>query len=139
MQDPKAFLSLNGHDENQEPKKIKPRSPPLEESENEDLGLSLRIHSNPTTSQHERFHQQGNHKELLESTTRFMPMQQTNMINPGNFGGDNKPSNIASNPIGSLPNRKARVSVRARCEAATVSLINHMYIDNFFNFYCTIL
>nr|GEV25123.1 probable WRKY transcription factor 9 [Tanacetum cinerariifolium] len=118
LQDPKSFLSLNGHDVNQETKKISPRSSPLEESENEDLGLSLRIQSNTTTSQHVRDHdQEGNH----ESATRFMPMQQSNLINPGNFSGDMKANNIASNPIASLPNRKARVSVRARCEAATMN------------------
>lgn len=124
MQDPKCFLSLNGHDGNQETKKISPRSSPLEESENEDLGLSLRIQSNTTTSQHVRDHQEENH----ESTTRFMPMQQSNLINPGNFSGDIKANNIANNPIASLPNRKARVSVRARCEAATVSF-SHMFLD----------
>ncbi|PWA78774.1 WRKY domain-containing protein [Artemisia annua] len=117
LQDPKSFLSLNGHDGNQEAKKISPRSSPLEESENEDLGLSLRIQSNTTTSQHVRDHQEGNH----ESATRFMPMQQSNLINPGNFSGDIKSNNIANNPIASLPNRKARVSVRARCEAATMN------------------
>ncbi|GKC20072.1 hypothetical protein Tco_1022222, partial [Tanacetum coccineum] len=124
IKDPKSFLSLNGHDGNQETKKISPRSSPLEESENEDLGLSLRIQSNTTTSQHVRDYQEGNH----ESVTRFMPMQQSNLINPGNFSGDIKANNITNNPIASLPNRKARVSVRARCEAATVSL-SHMLLD----------
>ncbi|KAF5786615.1 putative transcription factor WRKY family [Helianthus annuus] len=122
IKDPKAFLSLNGHDGNQETKKSSPRSPQLQESENEELGLSLRIQSNTTTSQHARDHHEGNHKDLSESTTRFFPMQQSNLINSGNFGGDNiKAVNVANDQITSLPNRKARVSVRARCEAATMN------------------
>lgn len=132
MQDPKAFLSLDGRDGSQETKKINPRSPTIQETENEDLGLSLRIQSNTTTSQQaiDRDHQEGNFKDLLVSATRFMPMQQSNLITPGNIVGDNKASNVSNIPIASLPNRKARVSVRARCEAATVSL-NHMYLDIF--------
>lgn len=84
----------------------------------------MRIQSNTTTSQHEiRDHQEGSRKDLLESTTRFSPMQQNNLINTKNFGSDNKAMNIANDhQITSLQNRKARVSVRARCEAATVSL-----------------
>ncbi|KAI3774520.1 hypothetical protein L1987_49078 [Smallanthus sonchifolius] len=117
IKDPKVFLSLNGHDGNQETKKTSPRSPTMKESENEDLGLSLRIQSNNTTSQHARDHHEGNNKDLSEST-RFSP---SSLINPGNFGGDNKAINIANDPITSLPNRKARVSVRARCEAATMN------------------
>ncbi|KAI3525600.1 hypothetical protein L1887_04496 [Cichorium endivia] len=121
FKDPKNFFSLNGNDKDQDIKKFSPRSPPLQESENENLGLSLRIQSNTTASQHARDHHEGNHKDLSDSRTKFMPMQQSNFINPGNFGGDNKASNIANNPMASLPNRKARVSVRARCEAATMN------------------
>ncbi|XP_076887541.1 putative WRKY transcription factor 9 [Bidens hawaiensis] len=122
IKDPKVFLSLNGHDGNQESKKSSPRAPPLQESENEDLGLSLRIQSNTTASQHAKDHHDGNKKDLLESATRFSPMQQSNLINPGNFGCDSiKAANIVNDQIASLPNRKARVSVRARCEAATMN------------------
>ncbi|KAI3815414.1 hypothetical protein L1987_15081 [Smallanthus sonchifolius] len=119
--DPKAFLSLNGDYGNQEAKKVISAISPLQESEKAELGLSLRIQSNTTTSQHERDHHEANHKDLSESTTRFMPMQQSNLINPGNFGGDNIASNFANNWIASLANRKARVSVTARCEAATMN------------------
>ncbi|XP_071716784.1 probable WRKY transcription factor 9 [Rutidosis leptorrhynchoides] len=115
INDPKAFLFFNGHDENQETMKIRPISPPLKENEDEDLGLSLRMHSNTTTSPQE------NRKELLENMTRFMPIHQSNLINPANFGSDAKANNSPNNPIASLPNRKARVSVRARCEAATMN------------------
>ncbi|XP_076940924.1 WRKY transcription factor 72A-like [Bidens hawaiensis] len=122
IKDPKVFLSLNGHERNQESKKSSPRSPPLQESEIEDLGLSLRIQSNTTTSQHAKDHHEGNKKDLLESATRFSPMQQSELINPGNFIGDNvKAVNIVNDQIASLPNRKARVSVRAKCEAATMN------------------
>ncbi|KAI3803860.1 hypothetical protein L1987_32023 [Smallanthus sonchifolius] len=117
IKDPKMFLSLNGHEGNQETKKTSPRSPTMQESENEDLGLSLRIQSNNTTSQHAIDHHENN-KDLSESITRFSP---SSLINPGNFGGNNKAINIANDPIASLPNRKARVSVRARCEAATMN------------------
>ncbi|XP_076887716.1 WRKY transcription factor 72A-like [Bidens hawaiensis] len=122
IKDPKVFLSLNGHDGNQESKKSSPRSLPLQESEIEDLGLSLRIQSNTTTSQHAKDHHEGNKKDLLESATRFSPMQQSELLNPGNFGGDNvKAVNIVNDQIASLPNRKARVSVRAKSEAATMN------------------
>ncbi|CAH1426229.1 unnamed protein product [Lactuca virosa] len=119
FKDPKAFLSLNRHDKDQDIKKISPRSPPLQESENENLGLSLRIQGNTTTSPHARDHQEGNHKDLSEVIKKHM--QQNNLMNSGNFGGENKASNIANNPMASLPNRKARVSVRARCESATMN------------------
>ncbi|KAI7743861.1 hypothetical protein M8C21_025338, partial [Ambrosia artemisiifolia] len=118
IKDPQVFLSLNGHYENQETKKSSPKLP-LQESENEDLGLSLRIQSNTTTSQHSIDHHERIHKDSSGSTTRFMPMQQRSSINPGNFGGDDKASNDANNSIASFPNKKARVTVRARCEAAT--------------------
>ncbi|KAJ9538171.1 hypothetical protein OSB04_030904 [Centaurea solstitialis] len=125
IKDSKAFLSLNnGHDGSQETKKNSPRSSSLQENENEELGLSLTIQSNTTTSQHPRNHQELNHhKDLSESATMFTPMQQSNLINSSNFGGpgDAKISNIANNPVASMPNRKARVSVRARCEAATMN------------------
>lgn len=120
IKDPKAFLSLNGHDGSQETKKNSPRLSSLQESENEELGLSLTIQSNTL---HPRNHQELNHKDLSESTTMFTPMQQSSLINSSNFGGvgDSKVGNIANNPVASLPNRKSRVSVRARCEAATMN------------------
>nr|XP_043626406.1 probable WRKY transcription factor 9 [Erigeron canadensis] len=123
IKDPKSFLSLNGVNGNQETKKTSPSSPPFQDNEREDLGLSLRIQSDSITSQPARDHQEagGNLKDLSESTTRFMPMQQSNSTNPGIFVGDNRAGAIASNPAASLPNRKARVSVRARCEAATMN------------------
>ncbi|KVH93485.1 hypothetical protein Ccrd_004463 [Cynara cardunculus var. scolymus] len=119
IKDPESFLSLNGHDRSQETKKNSPRSLSLQESENKELGLSLTIQSN---TQHPRNHQELNHKDLSESATMFTPMQQSNLIHPSNFGGggESKAGNIANNPVASLQNRKARVSVRARCEAATV-------------------
>ncbi|KAK1417644.1 hypothetical protein QVD17_26775 [Tagetes erecta] len=120
IQDPKLFLSFDGH---QETKKTSPRSSSQQESEDEDLGLSLRIQSNTTTSQHAiRDHNESSHKDLSESVTSFSPMQQSNLINSRNFISDNKPMNIANDhQIASLQNRKARVSVRARCEAATMN------------------
>ncbi|MFS7996087.1 putative transcription factor WRKY family [Helianthus anomalus] len=120
IEDPQAFLSLNGDYGNQETKKTSPILP-LQDSENEDLGLSLRIRSNTTTSQLARDHHEGSYKDLSESTTRFTQMQQRTFISSGDFRGDDKASNNA-NTIASFPNRKARVTVRARCEAATVCM-----------------
>ncbi|XP_035841104.1 probable WRKY transcription factor 9 isoform X2 [Helianthus annuus] len=119
IEDPQAFLSLNGDYGNQETKKTSPRLP-LQDSENEDLGLSLRIRSNTTTSQLARDHHEGSYKDLSESTTRFTQMQQSTFISSGDFRSDDKASNNA-NTIASFPNRKARVTVRARCEAATMN------------------
>ncbi|XP_076951624.1 putative WRKY transcription factor 9 [Bidens hawaiensis] len=122
VKDLKVFLPLNGRYENQETKKTSPKLPLQEsENENEDLGLSLRIQSNTATSQRANDHHEGSHKDLPESITRVMPMQKSTLNNPGDFGGDDKATNNANNLIASFPNRKARVTVRARCEAATMN------------------
>lgn len=93
-----------------------------EERESE-LGLSLGLQSNDNTNQQEREEEDDDHdhevmnKEL--NLTRFGPTQ--SKLQKSDFGG------ITTGHVNSPPNRKARVSVRARCEAATVSLNLHFF------------
>lgn len=76
-----------------------------EDEENDELGLSLRLQSGSSKEDESK-------EKSKEDMTRFGPMQA--QINANNMSG-------IMNNIASQPNKRARVSVRARCEAATVS------------------
>ncbi|KAL3515592.1 hypothetical protein ACH5RR_022494 [Cinchona calisaya] len=114
--DPKTFFSLTGNnnsspseDQNRASSRIlemnnTPQEDDAEESHHE-LGLSLTLQSNTSSSQPKEEEQTRN-IEKKEDT------MQSNLQNSG--------SSI-SNHISPPPNRKARVSVRARCEAATMN------------------
>ncbi|KAA8545546.1 hypothetical protein F0562_020330 [Nyssa sinensis] len=114
---PKIFLSLHGDEAGtQEPKRSprnldinngqKPSSPSEDDTRERELGLSLRLQTN--TSQQEE-EDKGEEKEDM---TRFTPIQ--SKLHRSDLAG------ITSH-VTSPPNRKARVSVRARCQAATMN------------------
>ncbi|KAK3000951.1 hypothetical protein RJ639_021316 [Escallonia herrerae] len=113
--DPKNFLSLHGNDgESQATEAAAPnivdmnytKKPPsrFEERESQ-LGLSLRLQSDSVPQEREE-----DQEEIKEDTARFAPIIQSKLQRGPELGG-----------ITSPPNRKARVSVRARCEAATIN------------------
>ncbi|KAL4363740.1 hypothetical protein GQ457_04G001090 [Hibiscus cannabinus] len=111
--DPQIFLSLNGdkqqaiqRDSNIAKNLQKNGLSPLEDEENEEeLGLSLRLRTG--SSQRERKEEENHETPNLASMKN--KFHQSHL------------SAITAVP---LPNRKARVSVRARCQTATVG--NHM-------------
>lgn len=139
IQDPQIFLSLNGNYGNasQEQKAVpkilditnQPSSVShkngigIRESE---LGLSLRLHNTDAHEDHERVEikdkEEANKKLELAS---LAPSVQNKQQRPGDLGG-------FTGHFASPANRKARVSVRARCEAATVSFICHLIFIIFF-------
>lgn len=102
MEEPKTttisnVLEVNNH---------RSTSPP-----NHELGLSLRLKT--STKKHEGEEAEGRRYENLDELSSYSAMQ--NKIRRTEIAG------IASEVV-IPPNRKARVSVRARCEAATVSV-----------------
>lgn len=88
-----------------------------DDTENDELGLSLRVAS--SCSEVERGGDERN-KEKREEMRGFGDQSQ---LHGNNLTG-------IMNNITSAPNKRARVSVRARCEAATVS----SRINPYFNF-----
>ncbi|KAM1023624.1 hypothetical protein ACFX2A_045470 [Malus domestica] len=133
--DPQTFLSLAGNDPNavQGPRKItkmsdiRHRSPLLPKRDDESqLGLSLRLTSSATTASQLRGREEGeeddddkkeiNNKEGLTRTTSLTSssVQLQNKLQRPELAGT--PSHG-----GSQPNRKARVSVRSRCESAAIN------------------
>ena len=91
-----------------------------------ELGLSLKLHNTDAHEDHERVEikekEEANKKLELAS---FAPSVQNKQQRPGDLGG-------STGHVASPANRKARVSVRARCEAATVSFIYHIILIIFF-------
>ncbi|XP_043705143.1 probable WRKY transcription factor 9 [Telopea speciosissima] len=91
---------------------IQNQTPPLVLSEVDDareaaeLGLSLRIQTNVQTHQRE--------KSKEEELTNFVPVQNKFQKSESELAG------ITNHPA-APPNRKARVSVRARCQAPTMN------------------
>ncbi|CAK9145955.1 unnamed protein product [Ilex paraguariensis] len=106
---PKIFLPLHGSDHEREETKRSPENLEEDDTTDHELGLSLRLQS--STSQQER--EEGHKEENKGDVARFVPMQ--GKIHQSNFSGIT--SHVAPSPV----NRKARVSVRARCEAATMN------------------
>ncbi|XP_008218825.1 PREDICTED: probable WRKY transcription factor 9 [Prunus mume] len=124
--DPQTFLSLDGNDPDavQGPKTIPKRSPlsPTREDmmKESQLGLSLRLQTSPTTNiqSHGREEddddkEENKKKEDLTSSSLASSLLQ-NKLQRTELAG-------ISSHVTSQPNRKARVSVRARCESATMN------------------
>ncbi|KAF5444120.1 hypothetical protein F2P56_036622 [Juglans regia] len=128
MKDPQIFLLLHGNDHNDstqdQPKTvannildITPKRLPspshkdgIRESE---LGLSLRLHTDSEEQDHRVLleDKEDNKEELATFATVQNKLQYRN---------DHLPAGITSH-VASPANRKARVSVRVRCEAATMN------------------
>ncbi|CAL5377806.1 unnamed protein product [Camellia sinensis] len=118
--DPKIFLSLNGNENaiqemNRSPRALDintqtPESPSQEDDtrESHELGLSLRLQT--YESQQEREEEKEKNKQN-QDLTRFAPVQSN--LPCGDLAGVTH--------VASPPNRKARVSVRARCQTATMN------------------
>lgn len=79
----------------------------LSESE---LGLSLRLHTNTIQKEKEEDNKEDNEEQLASFGSVQNKLQRTNDL----------PAGITTHAA-SPPNRKARVSVRARCESATLN------------------
>nr|XP_016490862.1 PREDICTED: probable WRKY transcription factor 9 isoform X2 [Nicotiana tabacum] len=115
--DPKDLLSLHGtycidFDMNK-----RTDSPASQENDIGDgeLGLSLTLLSSGSNASKVEADEERKEKQEDATTTGYLPIQSSNNSHGSNFGG------ITSQVMNSPPNRKARVSIRAKCEAATMN------------------
>ncbi|XVE67333.1 hypothetical protein DITRI_Ditri08aG0152100 [Diplodiscus trichospermus] len=125
--DPQIFLSLNGNENpSQEQQAIFQRnsnvngqkngSPSEDDNDEEnELGLSLRLQT--SSRQRAEREDQDQKEEQREEISQEIP----NFASVQNKLHQSHLSAITSHAAASLPNRKARVSVRARCQAATMN------------------
>ncbi|XP_027102790.1 probable WRKY transcription factor 72 isoform X1 [Coffea arabica] len=127
--DPRTFLSLTGNNNSpshEEQNKGSPRflemnhqTPPSTAQEDDakqrhELGLSLTLQSS-STSQEKEDEYMGNIEKKEDTPKALITPMQNKLQRSSSLGGG------ISNHLSSPPNRKARVSVRARCEAATMN------------------
>ncbi|PSS02849.1 WRKY transcription factor 9 [Actinidia chinensis var. chinensis] len=103
--DPKMFLSLNNQTTS---------SPSQEDHDHREreLGLSLRLRTN--TSQQEIREEDKEDQSKEKDMARFVTPPQSKLQASHDVGG-------VTTQVTSPPNRKARVSVRARCQGATMN------------------
>lgn len=96
-----------------------PQSPSQENIIRErELGLSLRLQPE-RIHEHDREEDTGEKKEEMTASLPYSVQNKVQQLN-------NHLAGISSHVNSPMPNRKARVSVRAKCQAATVSiLISH--------------
>ncbi|XWS67602.1 hypothetical protein CRYUN_Cryun04dG0019900 [Craigia yunnanensis] len=123
-EDPQIFLSLNGNENSsQEQRPIqrnlnvnnqKHGSSPLQDDNDEEneLGLSLRLQTSSSQREIREENHKEEHKEESEETPNVASVQ--NKLHQSHLPA------ITSHAV-SPPNRKARVSVRARCQTATMN------------------
>ncbi|KAL0384537.1 UNVERIFIED_CONTAM: putative WRKY transcription factor 9 [Sesamum radiatum] len=118
--DPNIVFSLNGNQKDggitEQPSTISPRSSlnqtaTVDYEENEELGLSLRLQSSSSKVEGD--------DERVEKTKDVM-MRGFGGIQ-GQLHSNHLPGIMSSSTINSPHNKRARVSVRARCEAATMN------------------
>ncbi|CAA0831057.1 Probable WRKY transcription factor 9 [Striga hermonthica] len=83
------------------------------DDDDDELGLSLKVPNSSCSKVELDRHQEIKEKREEAATRGFTPIQSE--LNSNNLNGF-----INNNMINSPPNKRARVSVRARCEAATV-------------------
>ncbi|KAL5715683.1 WRKY Transcription Factor [Ranunculus cassubicifolius] len=115
--DTEMFLSLHGEEDNliQETKKRnQKRVTPGDDEEidtSDELGLSLSIKAHAQEPEMDHQPVEGDNKEIVSSLTPPPPQNNNSYRSDFQHG----------NPMLSPPNRKARVSVRARCQDATMN------------------
>lgn len=93
-----------------------------------ELGLSLGLHT-----KNNDLDQEDNHRELLQEERREKKKEDSIMSNF--YSIQNKPQRPELQAMAPPQNRKARVSVRARCESATVSFLffSFSFFSNLFH------
>ena len=110
------FLSLNNQTAS---------SPSQEDHDHREseLGLSLRLQTNTSQQEIREEDKEDQSKEM--DMARFVTPPQSKLQASHDLGG-------VTTQVTSPPNRKARVSVRARCQGATVSSTLSLVLHEFF-------